>query len=350
MNRNELRNLATEYGFSLPVRVGGQPAYADMGTLVSAGASIVGGMMSADASENASNAQLESNAQAIAEQRRQYDQNRADLAPWRNSGSAAANRLALLMGLSGYESGWKSGQLTAPTREQFMRPGGPTQTWQMKSGEFEGGWGSELRPQLVTGESSPVFDDAGYSRAMADYEARRAAGSASPDPEFGSLTRKFTMSDRDADPVYQSGLQFGLDEGTGAINARAMALGGYDSGATLKALTRFANDYGSTKANESRNRFVSDQDSIYNRLAGISGSGQTSTAQTVAAGSNMANNVSGMMTDAGNARAAGIVGGANAWSGAMSGVNNAYNNYQTNETLKKILADRNPYSMSNPTW
>ena len=95
--------------------------------------------------------------------------------------------------------------------------------------------------------------------------------------EFGSLTRKFNANDLANDPVYNSGLKFGLDQGTGALNQRAIANGSYDSGATLKALTRFANDYGSTKANESYNRFNTDNTNTYNRLAGVSGAGQTAT-------------------------------------------------------------------------
>jgi len=125
--------------------------------------------------------------------------------------------------------------------------------------------------------------------------------------------RPFTQADIDADPVYQSGLQFGLDEGRNAINSRAIAGGGYDSGATLKALTRFGTDYGSTKANEAYNRWTNDQSNIYNRLAGVSGTGQTAANQVQAAGTNAANMISGSYGDAGNARAASIVGGANAF-------------------------------------
>lgn len=156
--------------------------------------------------------------------------------------------------------------------------------------------------------------------------------------DAGDLARNFTMADRDADPVYQSGLQFGLDEGRNAINARAIGAGGYDSGATLKALTRYGNDYGSTKANESYNRFNNNQSTIYNRLAGVSGSGQTATNQVQAAGTNMANQVSDLYGQGANARAAGIVGGSNAWGSAAQGINSSLNNYNSNRTLQALLA------------
>jgi hypothetical protein len=140
---------------------------------------------------------------------------------------------------------------------------------------------------------------------------------------YGDFTRKFTMADRDADPVYQSGLQFGLGEGTKAINNRAAAGGSFLSGATLKALTRFGNDYGTTKANDSYNRFTNDQTTQYNRLAGVAGSGQTAATQ-------VGNNTMG----AGNAQAAGIVGGANAINGALGG---AYNTWQNNQIANRYF-------------
>jgi hypothetical protein len=157
-------------------------------------------------------------------------------------------------------------------------------------------------------------------------------------PGFGELNRKFTMADRDADPVYQSGLQFGLDQGAKAINNRASAGGSFLSGATLKALSRFGNDYGTTKAEGAYSRFTGDQTNRYNRLAGIAGSGQTATNQMGAAGENYAARAGDTMTGQGNARAAGIVGGANAISGGIGG---AYNAWQQNQLMDMI---RNPRS------
>lgn len=221
--------------------------------------------MSSDAASSASDAQSQSSAASITEQRRQYDQTRADNAPFRDTGVAANSRLRQLLGL-----------------------------------------------------------DTGYSGS-----------------DSGSLLRRFSTSDLNSDPVYNSGLQFGLDEGTNGINARAIATGGYDSGATLKALTRFGNDYGSTKANDSYNRFNTDNTNIFNRLSGVSGTGQTATNTVTAAGTNMVNNISNDITGAGNARAAGIVGGANAWGGALNGVSNAANNYQSNQTLQALINRNN---------
>jgi hypothetical protein len=165
--------------------------------------------------------------------------------------------------------------------------------------------------------------------------------------DAGSLTKPFTSEDLNADPVYNSGLQFGLDQGTKAINARAIAGGNYDSGATLKALTQFGNDYGSTKANDAFNRFQTTQGNTFNRLSGVSGTGQTAVGQVAAAGQNATNNISGLLTDQGSARSAGIVGGANAVTGAAGNINSLANNFSSNATLQALLGQRQPTYFAN---
>jgi len=158
--------------------------------------------------------------------------------------------------------------------------------------------------------------------------------------DSGSLTRQFNQSDLEGDAVYQNGLEFGRNQGTEAINSRALAGGGYDSGATLKALTQFGNDYGNTKANESYNRYNNDQSNVYNKLAGVSGAGQQATNSVSAAGQNMANNISNSYADQGNSRAAGIVAGANAWNNAIGGASSAFTNYQDNQFFKGLMRQR----------
>ena len=142
----------------------------------------------------------------------------------------------------------------------------------------------------------------------------------------GVLGAKFTNADMNADPVYQNGLQFGLSEGAKGINRQAAAGGSMLSGATLKALTRFGNDYGSQKANESYNRFQADNTSQFNKLASLSGAGQVATNQTSAAGQNMANNISQSQQGVGNARGSAYLAQGNALQNALNGGVSAWNN------------------------
>lgn len=160
---------------------------------------------------------------------------------------------------------------------------------------------------------------------------------------FGDLNRRFTIGDFEADPVNQLGLQFGLDEGTKAIRRMFGAQGIGRSGAAAKALTRFGTDYGNTKAAESRNRFMQDQDMTFNRLAGVSGVGQTATAQTGALGANMANNVGQNIIGAGNARGAAAIAGANAFAAPIAQAGNIM-------STKYLLDSMRSPSAPSYTW
>lgn len=62
--------------------------------VLSAGASIASAKAAAKAQKKAANA-------SISEQQRQYDQTRADQAPWRAAGSAAIDKMAAVYGLNG---------------------------------------------------------------------------------------------------------------------------------------------------------------------------------------------------------------------------------------------------------
>lgn len=111
------------------------------------------------------------------------------------------------------------------------------------------------------------------------------------------------------------GYQFNVQEGEKGVLNNLAALGMRKSGTALKALTRFREG-------------LADQyyGNYLNRLGQASGMGQqqanTMGSLTVNAGTNMANTIQ----DAGAARASGYVGGANAWTNALTGVaNNATN-------------------------
>jgi hypothetical protein len=72
-----------------------------IGTIGSIAAPIIGGIQAGNAAEKAANTQLAYGNAAIAENRRQYDQSREDLAPWLATGEAALNNLSGQLGLNG---------------------------------------------------------------------------------------------------------------------------------------------------------------------------------------------------------------------------------------------------------
>ena len=305
---------------------------------ISIGGALVGGLLSSSAASSAADAQGAAAAEAAKTQKYMYDTTRADQAPFRDAGVAANNRLAMLLGLSPRSSQSSmspqaSGDLRSQLLPQFttgavaanMPPGGIT-----------GGPNGNSQDQNWTTGSAGTVDEAGLQAEMQRRSAQvgqQSGRDMSGDPAFGSLSRNFQASDLKADPVYQSGLQFGLDQGVQGLNRQAAANGSFLSGAALKALTRFGNDYGNTKANESYNRFNNNQDRTYNKLAGLWGAGQQATNQIGAAGQNMANKVSAAQYGAGDARASGYVGQANAWNNAIG---QGVNAYQQNSLLKTM--------------
>lgn len=301
--------------------------------LAVAGLNLLGGMMGSNAAQSAAREQAASAAAAEAGINRRFDLNRADQMPFMEGGQAANAQLLHLLGLkrkgettrsNGDRSAIRQALLGQYTTKQESSPAVP----------YMGGYDVMGSP-AVMGER---VDEQGLNAAIEAEMARQGTTTTPGEQEgFGDLSRRFTMADRDADPVYQSGLQFGLDQGTKAVNQRAIAGGAFDSGETLKNLAKFTTDYGSTKANESYNRFNTDQGTRYNRLAGISGAGQQAVNQVGAMGMSAANQAGELQTQAGNARAAGIVGGANAWGNAFQGINQGYENQQNRNSLKELI-------------
>jgi hypothetical protein len=129
-------------------------------------------------------------------------------------------------------------------------------------------------------------------------------------PDF---QRDFTMADFKADPGYN----FRMSEGQKAIERSAAARGGLNSGATLKALTKFGQNVASEEYNQAYNRFNMDRDRRFNRFASLAGLGQTATGQQLAAGQNYATQASETAIGLGNANAAAHIGSANRRAGLL---------------------------------
>ena len=226
--------------------------------------------------------------------------------------------------------------------------GGPTGA--MIGASIGGGLDGQQAAQDATAAQTAAADQANatqrymYDTTRADNKPFRDTGIAANNKltelmKNGQFDRRFSAQDLANDPVYNNGLKFGLDQGTQGINRQAAAGGSFLSGATLKALTKYGNDYGSTKANEAYNRFNTDQTNQYNRYAGLSGAGQQATNQVGAAGQNMANNISANQIGVGNANASGYMGGANAVSGGL----NSWLNYNQNQNMMNAFANKGGY-------
>lgn len=106
------------------------------------------------------------------------------------------------------------------------------------------------------------------------------------------------------------GYQFRLGQGQDQINAAAAARGMGNSGATLKALTRYGQDYASNEYNNAYNR-------TYGRLSNLAGMGQTAVSGISGAAQNYGNNVSQNQIGVGNNYAAAEVSNGNKQAGLL---------------------------------
>jgi hypothetical protein len=154
-------------------------------------------------------------------------------------------------------------------------------------------------------------------------------------PGYGYGLQPFNMAQYQADP----GAAFRLKRGLEAVERTAAARGGLLSGNQLRGVTELGQDLASQEYQNAFNRFQTERSNILNPLQSLAGVGQTSTnALTNAAGNLGANigsaygqlgqNIGANLIGAGNARASGYMGTANAFSNALGQGINYYQNQQ----------------------
>ena len=128
---------------------------------------------------------------------------------------------------------------------------------------------------------------------------------------LGNLTKLTTPGEQFDQAMLDPGYQFRLGEGSRAIDRAASARGRYYAPATMQALDRYNQNFAT---NEFGN--------VFNRNSTLAGLGQVGTTAGVTAGQNYANNASNITQNAGDARASGYIGIANAVGGGIGqGVN-----------------------------
>jgi hypothetical protein len=200
------------------------PTTWDWGTILPTVGTIGGGIIQSNASKEAAASSAAASAAAIAENRRQYDLSRSDMAPWLTTGTKALSELGSAYGLDG----------------------------------------------------TP------------------AAG---------------IMDKVRATPGYQ----FRLGEGTRAMEGGAAASGGLFRGATGRALNEYGQDYAT---NEFGN--------YTNRLAALSGTGQTAATNLGSLSQNYSTNFGNLTTNAANVAGADALNRGNIWGSTLTGLSNLY--------------------------
>jgi len=229
--------------------------------------SIASGLMQSDAAQSAADTQAQAAANSTALQREMFNKQVELQAPFRTGGLTAQNRLLTLLGLN------------------------PNTT---VSGTNADGTAATLPAGLNVDTSAP---------------------------DYGKYARDFGMSDFTTDPGYA----FRLDQGNKALNAAAAARGGMISGNALTAAQNYGQQMGSQEYQNAYNRYQTNRANQLQPLQSLMGIGQTSTnALTNAAGA-YGTAAGNNALAAGNAQAAGMIGSANALSGAFTNAGKAFN-------------------------
>ena len=118
-----------------------------------------------------------------------------------------------------------------------------------------------------------------------------------PGGRFAGTTPFDFRYDQNTDPGYG----FRFDQGMRGVNASMAAKGMGISGAGIKGATEFGQGMGSQEYNNAFNRYVTgfnantgERNQLYNRLAGVAGTGQTTAGQIASQGMNTASNLGSM--------------------------------------------------------
>lgn len=296
-------------------------------TWVAAGAAVVGVV----ASNQAANKQAEAANKASSLSNAAMGQSRADMMPYMQTGLQGNEMLGAYMGFD-------APQLS---REELYKQLAPQYTTSYKKEHKKGGWygKSKLRKlslaQTLTGQNDPRFAkklnknalnkavDEAMAKQAQNLEARRN------DPNFGMLTKRFTNEDFVKDPGYD----FRQAQGELGVNRNLATRGKYFSGAAMKELDRYNQDFASNEFGNAYNRDTAFKANMYNRLAGMAQGGQATTQYM--SGMNI-NNAAGLgqneMAGA-QAQGAGYMGMANA---LAQGAGSAVNQWQTQKYLDSL--------------
>jgi hypothetical protein len=144
------------------------------------------------------------------------------------------------------------------------------------------------------------------------------------DEGYGKYAGDFSMQDFTTDPGYA----FRLAEGNKALDRTAAMRGGLLSGGAVKAAQRYGQEMGSQEYMNAFNRYQTNRANQLNPLQSLMGSGQSAANTLTTAAGELGSNLAENALGAGNARASGYIGQANALTGALNQGVNAYTGTQ----------------------
>jgi hypothetical protein len=157
---------------------------------------------------------------------------------------------------------------------------------------------------------------------------------------YGSMAKAFGTDQFQQDPGYA----FRQAEGMKALERSAAARGNLLSGSTLKGVQRFGQDLASQEYQNAFNRYQVERSARLNPLQSLMGSGQSATNVMTGAAGQMGQNQASNIYNAGQARASGYIGSANALTNALGQIGGYASNAPMNNAIMQYYKKRTPGS------
>lgn len=170
------------------------------------------------------------------------------------------------------------------------------------------------KAQAASADKALALQDKMYTQTRADSLPWLEAGKSALTQYMGELGLSKTGADgKPFQSQFQKtpGYDFQVQQGEQGVTNNLAALGMKNSGAALKALTKFRTGL----ADQTYGAYL-------DRVGGVAGQGQQQANQNSANAASAASSMGGLIQDAGAARASGYVGQANAWNGALTNITN----------------------------
>ena len=136
----------------------------------------------------------------------------------------------------------------------------------------------------------------------------------------GYLTNQFNNQDLNANMAPNYAFQLGQGQQTNLAGANAT--GGLVGGNAMKGLQDYTQNYAGNAYQNAFNNYQAQRTNLYNQNAGLAGIGQNAVTGSANAQLGIGTNISNITQGIGNAQAAGQIGQANAYGGALSNAGN----------------------------
>lgn len=253
------------------------------GAVGGAAISTIGGSLLGGGSKAAERAAKDSAAKAQYAQEQARRQAQAALSPYQEAGAGASRKLSELLGTAD-----PIGYAPRPQLQDFEE--------QLRDEHFKWAGTDYNRNSNVAGQTVRAKEM--YNKALKEWEEGKAKYQKANPNSMGSgdLLKAFSNEDFVKDPGYE----FRMAEGEKGINRSLAARGGFNSGAALKALDRYNQDYASNEFTNAYNRDAANKARTFSFLSGTAGQGLQAAGAQVGANQNAANNNSNIQQGLGN--------------------------------------------------